>query len=55
MLALAVACSLKSTRTAMLGRTKLVRAGISKLAAARIRGDDDDNNEAFRNWDKPIR
>lgn len=29
----------------------------AKLAAERIRGDNDndDNSEAFRNWDKPIR
>jgi hypothetical protein len=36
-------------------RFELMFVPFAKLAAERIRGDDDDNNEAFRNWDKPIR
>lgn len=36
-------------------RFELMFVPFAKLAAERIRDNDDENNEAFRNWDKPIR
>ena len=36
-------------------RFELMFVPFAKLAAEKIRGNDNDNNDAFRNWDKPIR